>query len=327
MTMPLQVPSPPPAYVEEKLFIEAAGNRIPAALTLPAGAEPRAAVVIVPGSLFIDVDGNMPMFNARPHANADLARQLAVRGYAALRYAKRGPGTGSEVVDPAEAAANRTFQSRVVVLQAALAELRRRVPAGVPIVAAGHSEGAVVVSMAAAQGVPVDGVVILSGPSVGIFGIMREQLPFPPGSPPEAYAAFDRVVAAFRAGDAAPAMDASDPTLGSVGFVARGGTEAVRYMVGIDSVDPAATLARVRQPVLLVQGGRDTSVRAHHATALRAARDAVGLRTESRYFPELTHLYKVAPEGMDPMAAFMLETENDPAVADAMVDWIGRVLR
>jgi hypothetical protein len=43
--------------------------------------------------------------------------------------------------------------------------------------------------MGAERGVPPDGVVILSGPSVGIFGIMREQLPLPPNSPPEAYAA------------------------------------------------------------------------------------------------------------------------------------------
>ena len=318
--MPLQV-SPPP-YVEERLFVEAAGHRIPAALTRPASGEPRGAVVIVPGSLFIDVDGNMPQFNARPHAYADLARQLADRGYAALRYAKRGPGTGSEVVDSAEAAANRTFQSRVVVLQAALAELRRRVPAGIPVVVAGHSEGAVVVSMAAAQGLPTDGVVVLSGPSVGIFGIMREQLPLPPGSPPEAYAAFDRAVAAFHAGDPAVRLDAGDPTLRSLAYVQQQGEVGVRYMVEIDSVDPAATLARVAQPVLVVQGGRDSSVPAHHASALRAARDAAGLPTETRFFPELTHFYKVAPEGMNPMAAFMLETESDPAVADAVAGWI-----
>ena len=320
--MAFQDQPPSPAYAEEKLFIEAVGHRIPAALTLPAGSEPRGAVVIVPGSLYIDVDGNMPMFNARPHAYADLARQLASRGYAALRYAKRGPGTGSEVVDSAAAAANRTFQSRVVVLEAALEALRGRLSAGIRVVAAGHSEGAVVASMAAAQGVPMDGVVILSGPSVGIFGIMREQLPVPPGSPPEAYAAFDRVVAAYHAGDPAPPLDPTDPTLRSLAFVQRQGEAGVRYMVEIDSVDPAATLARVTQPVLLVQGGRDGSVPPHHARALRSARDAAGLPTGSRYFAELTHFYKVAPEGMDPMAAFMLETESDPAVADAVVDWM-----
>lgn len=312
------------SYTEEALFLETVGQRIPAVLTRPAQGDPRGGVVLVPGSLFLDVDGNLPMMNARPHVYADLGRQLAARGMAVLRYAKRGPGTGSEVVDADVAAKNRTFQSRVLVLESALEVLRDRAPGNVPVVVAGHSEGAVVVTMAAAQGVAVDGVVLLSGPSVGIFGIMREQLPVPPGSSPDAYRAFDRVVDAFRRGEPAPEMDASDPTLASMAYVAGFGEEGVRYMVEIDAVDPAATLAQVPLPVLIVQGGRDSSVPAHHAMALRAARDAAGLPTESSFFPELTHFYKVGLDGMDPMESFLLETESDPSVADEMTGWMAR---
>jgi len=316
----------PPRFSEEMLSLEVAGHRIPAALTRPAERRPTGGLVLVPGSLFLDVDGNLPMMNARPHAYADLARQLAGRGLAVLRYAKRGPGTGSEVTDPEAAARHRSFQSRVVVLEAALDVLRGHVPEGVPVVVAGHSEGAVVATMAAAQGVATDGVVLLSGPSVGIFGIMREQLPVPPGSPPEAYRAFDRTVAALRGGGPLPELDASDPTLASLAYVAGYGEAGIRYMVEIDAVDPAATLGRVRQPVLIVQGGRDSSVPTHHALALRAARDAAGLPTESSFHPELTHFYKVGLEGLDPMEAFMLETESDPVVADEIAGWVGRAL-
>ena len=316
----------PPRFSEEMLFLEVAGHRIPAALTRPAQGQPTGGLVLVPGSLFVDVDGNLPMMNARPHAYADLARQLAGRGMAVLRYAKRGPGTGSEVTDPEAAGRHRSFQSRVVVLEAALELLRGRIPGEVPVVMAGHSEGAVVVTMAAAQGVATDGVVLLSGPSVGIFAIMREQLPVPPGSPPEAYRAFDRTVAAFRGGGPLPELDASDPTVASLAYVAGYGDAAIRYMVEIDAVDPTVTLGRVRQPVLIVQGGRDSSVPTHHALALRAARDAAGLPTESSFFPELTHFYKVGLEGLNPMEEFMLETESDPAVADEIAGWMGRVL-
>lgn len=313
-------------FVEEHFLLESVGQRIPAAVTRPTEGPPRGGVVIVPGSLFIDVDGNLPTMNCRPHVYLDLARQLAGRGVMAVRYAKRGPGTGSEIVDPEVVAANRSFQSRVVVLEAALDALRERLGADVPVVVAGHSEGAVVAAMAGAQGVHVDGVVLLSSPSVGIFDIMREQLPLPPGSPPEAYQAFDQVVAALRRDEPAPEMDAADPTLTSLKYIAGYGEAGIRYMVQIDSVDPVETLTLVKQPVLIVQGGRDGSVPAHHAQALRAARDAAGLPTESAFFPELTHFYKVALEGMNPMEAFMLEVDSDPAVADEMAGWMGRVL-
>lgn len=328
----MQAHDAPPAYVEDATFIEAVGWRIPAAVTRPAarstGRRPASVaglIVLVPGSLYSDVDGDFPMFDAHPHAYRDLARQLAELGYAVIRYAKRGPGTGAEVVDSDRREESRQFQARVAVVGEALAVLRSRVGAdgkGAPIVLAGHSEGGVVVSMAADQGVPADGIVILSGPSVGIFDIMREQLPLSPGAPPEAYAPYDRAVAAIRAGDPLPQIDPGDPTLQSIAFVARSGEAGIRYMAQIDAVDPAATLARVRQPVLLIQGGRDGSVPTHHAHALRAAREAAGLPTELAYFPELTHFYKVAADGMDPMAAFMLDSESDPAVSRTIDSWI-----
>jgi hypothetical protein len=323
----MAVQEAPPAWEEESTRLEAVGWSIPAAITLPGSGAPESLVVLVPGSLYSDVDGDYPMFNARPHAQRDLARQLASRGHGVIRYAKRGPGTGADLIDPSRQEEGRRFRARVTVVDAALALLQARVGdvgADLPSVAAGHSEGAVVASMAAERGTPPDGVVILSGPAVAIFGIMREQLPLPPGSPREAYAAYDRVVATLRAGGALPELDPNDPTLQSLAFVGRAGEAAVRYMVQIDAVDPVATLKRVMQPVLIVQGGRDSSVPAHHADALSTARDATGLPTELASFPDLTHFYKVAPEGIDPMAAFLLDTESDPAVSAAVDDWIRR---
>ena len=50
----------PPAWVEESTRIEAVGSSIPAAITLPRPGPPVSLVVIVPGSLFSDVDGDFP---------------------------------------------------------------------------------------------------------------------------------------------------------------------------------------------------------------------------------------------------------------------------
>jgi len=313
------VQQPPAAYAGEMLGLDAYGMRFPAALTMPRDGSPASAIVLVPGSLYIDVNGNMPFMGARPHAYADIARQLAGLGHAVLRYAKPGPGTGTEVVDSVAAKHQQHFAARADVARSAVDLLVSRVH-GVPMVLAGHSEGAVVVSMLAPDDARARGVITLSGPATGLFDIMREQMPVPPGSP-DAFAAFDTAVAHLRAGRPIPETVAGDPSLSMMMSL---GENGLRYITEIDAIDPAAALARVMVPVLIVQGWRDSSVRPAHADALAAAH--AGLPTEIARFPELQHFYKRVPEGADPMRAFMIDDESDSKVAGAIDAWIRRVL-
>ena len=95
------------------------------------------------------------------------------------------------------------------------------------------------------------------------------------------------------------------------------------YLRSADRVDPVAALAKVRQPVLIVQGGRDASVPPEHADLLRAGRG--GLPTEVALFPTLNHFYKTTPAGLPPMQSMMLGTESDTAVADAIASWSSRI--
>jgi alpha-beta hydrolase superfamily lysophospholipase len=299
--------------------------RIPAALTRPAADDPAAAVLLVPGSLFLDVDGDMPAFGTYPHAYRDLARQLASQGYGVLRFAKIGPGTGSETFDPDAAEVHKRFETRVDVAAIALARLLERVGgAGRPIVLAGHSEGAVVATLLAEREPAVDGLILLSGPSVGILDIMREQLPIPRAAGPEAYDAFDRAVRAVRNGDPIPADIADHPTTRGLAWV---GPENMPFLVGIDRVNPAAELGKLPTPVLIVQGGADASVRPYHADVLAAAHHRG--TTELARFPGLTHFYKPLPAGMTPAdpAAFGLDGPSDSAVADRVAAWIARLER
>ena len=308
-----------PAHAEEtmqetdaSLIID--GVRIPGRLCLPAGA-PVGAVLIVPGSLFSDVDGDYPSWNVRPHVYRDLAHQLAARGVASLRQAKIGPGTGSETMDATAAAAHLHFAERVVVCRAALVRLRAAVP-GVRVVAAGHSEGAVVTSLLGAEsGVSLDGIVSLSGPSLRILDIMRAQTAaMMPGAD---MGVFDRAAAAIRAGQPLAEEARSNPML--AGMVSMP-PQAIAYLREVDEVDPCAAIARVRQPMLLVQGGRDQSVTPEQVDALAAARGA--LPTQIERFAELQHFYKRAPEGLDAMQSFGLSDESDPAVAAAITAWM-----
>jgi uncharacterized protein len=129
----------------------------------------RGAMLLVPGSLYSDVEGNCPSINMRLHAYADLARQLGERGFAVLRMAKIGPGTGSYTIDANAARRHIDFMTRVDVAQACLSLLRQTVLTR-PLTVAGHSEGAVIASLLAAgpAGGVIDGVVSLSGPALPI---------------------------------------------------------------------------------------------------------------------------------------------------------------
>lgn len=311
---------------EIPLTLAAGGYAIPAMLSLPGVAAPQGGLLLVPGSLFADVNGDFPAWNVYPHVYAHLARQLAERGLAVYRFAKLGPGTGSEITDPDAAANIRTWAGRMTIARAALDAFRSALAErGITVprlVLAGHSEGAVVVSVMARDGVAADGVVLLAAPSVGILDVMREQVPAqrPPEDREAIAVDLDRVIAAIRAGQPVP-----DELRGreGIGGLAAMPPDGLRYMRECDATDPAAAIANFAGPVLIVHGGRDPNLGTHHAERLRAAR---GSRpTVMTIFPELQHMLKVLPPGITGQDAFALPGETDPRAAEAIVDWVCRL--
>lgn len=308
---------------ERDATVTVSGVEIACRFTMPQGTA-RGAVLLVPGSLYSDVDGNYPSMNMHPHAYADLARQLGERGFAVLRMAKIGPGTGSRTIDADAARRHIDFLTRVEVAQAGL-DLLRRIVTTRPLIVAGHSEGAVVASLLAAgpTGAVIDGVVSLSGPALPILSILRAQVAAmsPPDVTPD-MTMFDRTAAAIRAGQAPTDAAKSNPQTAMLASMPEPG---LAYLRSADRVEPVAALAKVQAPVLIVQGGQDDSVPAAHAEMLRAGRTT--LPTEVATFPNLTHFYKVAPPSLSPMQSMGLETDSDPAVADTIAAWASHLNR
>lgn len=308
-----------PDYLETPLTLEVDGLRFPAKLTVPAAGDPASAIVLIPGSLFIDVDGDLPIWNLHPHTYADLARQLAARGHAVLRYAKPGPGTGTEIIDPERAQEHIHFVDRVVVARAALKALRDGLgdkASKVRVwIAAGHSEGATVASLLAPQEPTLTGIVSLSGPSTGLFSIMRDQIAAMPGGGD--LTVYDEALDRIRRGEPLPPDAAQHP---QTAMLATLSPKSLIYIREVDAVDPAQALAAVDRPVLLVQGGRDGSVPEKHAHRLLEARGA--RPTQLAIFDDLQHFYKHVEPGVDPQAAFGLATPTDPRVAEAVDRWV-----
>ncbi len=314
---------------ETKLMIEVGGTLVPAAVSMPSGTTPRRGVVLVPGSFNNDLDGNYAHadgnpFEIRPNILLDLARQLAGLGHAVLRYAK----AGTKIIDEEKAVALRSFAGRSVVAAAACAELRRFVPGLDRLAVAGHSEGAAV-SLALLTSKPdtaVDAFISLSGPGMRFFDVMVAQ------SEPNArngivsFAGFSfplefyrRSFDYIRAGQPVPEeIRAVLPPFGVHAMP----PEARRYLVDYDKLDPCRAISGLPQPVLIVQGGQDTSVIPENAERLAAARRGKEGATTRADFPGLNHFYKSVPPGTPPTAIFALEGETDGGVAAAIDGWL-----
>jgi fermentation-respiration switch protein FrsA (DUF1100 family) len=102
---------------------------------------------------------------------------------------------------------------------------------------------------------------------------------------------------------------------------------AQNYLREYDRVDSLKLMAAVPCPVLIVQGGNDTSVLPDNADLLFSARKGNPAPTEKAFFPDLQHFYKKCPPGLDPNLAFALDSDSDPAVAEAIAAWLGKIVR
>lgn len=323
------------SYIEHACTLAVSGWDIPAALTLPSHATESplpSAILLVPGSLFSDVNGDYPSWNSFPHVYAHLARQLSARGHAVYRFAKLGPGTGSVPTDPIASASVRNWEGRLTIAAAALDAMGRELAArgirGERTIAAGHSEGSVVASRLAVSGRKdsLDGVVLLAGPAIGILGIMREQtsMMVPPPELTEVLARLDRVIDLIRRDEPIPDDLRSGTGMGAAAL-ANMPDDARRYMRECDATDPVATAGQIRQPTLVVQGGGDVNVPPHHSEALRDALmrrpDGAG-KTQYLFAPGLSHMFKLVPPGVSGPDAFGYPGEPDVSIAEGIDRWI-----
>lgn len=314
-------PAAPPPGRELEVTFDAPLGPVPGTLTLPAeGRGPWPVVVLLHGSGPHDRDQtigpNKPF--------RDLAHDLARQGVASLRYEKRTQQLVAVLRDPAATKERR--QAALDALNgmtldgeaiqdgvAALAFLAARpdVRADARFVL-GHSLGALAAPAVARQG-GAKGVIMLAGPGRTMDVLLEEQLTYQgtvAGQTPEEAAAAARAqVAPLRAGLA------DDATfLGATG----------RYWNDVLARDPAAEVAALEVPLLLVHAEEDCQVRAADLEALdRAARANPATVVTRVTFPGLNHLF-MPVDGPSTGAEYFVEGRVDPAVGSAIAGWVLR---
>ncbi|WP_245591371.1 alpha/beta hydrolase family protein [Derxia gummosa] len=305
-------------YVNERSHLQLAGT-----LTVPQGAGPFPAVILISGSGPQDRDESY--YGHKPFLV--LADHLSRHGIAVLRVDDRGVGGSQPGLREA------TTADLATDVEAGVAWLRTRSeidPDRVGLI--GHSEGGLIAPMVAADDPRIAFIVLLAG--VGVPGAedvlaqvkaIKEASGAPPDRVEEALAVARAVQrAAVGQPDLRQARAELMRTLAAGGMPAE---QARRESSSIYSAwfryflayDPAPTLARVRCPVLALGGSKDLQVPS--PLNLGAIRSALASNRDTTIaeLPGLNHLFQTADKGLPSEYAFIEET-----LAPEMLNLVGR---
>ena len=266
--------SPAWAWTERDVATGAEPARLHGTLTLPAGAALASGVLILAGSGPVDRNGNLP---GLPNDSLKLlAHALADRGIVSLRVDKRGIGAS-------QAAGPREMDLRVsTYVDDALSwvDVLRAEPLVSRIFLLGHSEGALVATLAA-QRTKTAGLILIAGAGEPAGKVIERQLAAAK-VPMSLQDASRRIVTALEAGQTVADVP---PELAPLFR-----PSVQPYLSSWLPLDPAAELARVQAPVLIVQGTTDLQVTVADARRLAGAQP----EAELVFVEGMNHVLKTA---------------------------------
>jgi dienelactone hydrolase len=310
--------APPGApYTAEEVTVPAQGYVLRGTLLVPSrGRRPYPAVVMITGSGQQDRDealGIPGLERYRPFRQ--IAETLASAGIAVLRVDDRGAGqsTGAETLP----AATTSSFAEDTKLQVTYLRGRSEIdPARIALV--GHSEGGIIAPMVAAADPRVAAIALLAGTAKSGGEVSVEQL--------EALLAHDTTQsAAQKAATLAAQRDVVKRVIAGEDIP---GSSNMAWGREYFTYDPLPTIRRVRQPILILQGGRDQQVRAEHATLLAtAAREAGNRDVSVHVFPTLNHLFLPSTTGAVAEYSSLKATVLGADVLGTLRDWLVARLR
>ncbi len=276
-------------------------------LLAPQG-EPRATILVIPGSGPTDRDGNNPMgVSAAPYRL--LAEAMAEQGIATVRIDKRGL-FGSAAAGNANAV---TVSEYVSDIRSWIGAVRAQTGADC-IWLLGHSEGALLALATAAENADdVCGLVLVSGVGRRMSDVLREQLPNSQFAPHQDAAM--SIIERLERGEWVDAA-AIEPALMPL-FA----PPIQDYLIDMFSHDPAVLAGRVQVPVLIVHGLSDLQTTEADARRLASANPRARLVLLAGVNHVLKHV-----EGDD--RAANVASYADPAlplaegVAEAIVEFV-----
>ena len=300
----------PAAFKEEDVVVDAGGWPLPGTLSVPAGAGPFPAIVLVHGSGQHDRDEtigpNKPF--------RDLAWGLASRGIAVLRYEKR----------------TRQHQQRVAQLEngftvkeeaiddavAAVTLLRNRTGLRADrVYVLGHSLGAMIAPRIAAADPRVAGLVLMAGPVRSLEQSIVDQIRYLASVDgtvsPDEQAQIDMADALFAT---VRDLKPGDPPIQTMFMSA-----PASYWLDLKGYSAPEASRTLTQPMLVLQGERDYQVTMDDFAVWKKVLGD-GARRE---YPGLNHLF-MPGTGPSTGGEYMQPSHVAAAVITDIVTWMGQ---
>ncbi|MCO7517256.1 lysophospholipase [Pseudomonas guariconensis] len=267
-----------PTVLHRPIDLDTGQGVLHGSLLLPQQDSPPPVVLIIAGSGPTDRDGNNPA-SGRLDNLKRLAQLLASEHIASVRFDKRGVAASQ----PATPDERDLSVERYVADTVAWGRKLRADPRFGPLILLGHSEGALIASLAAEQA-GASAVITVAGSGRPVAEVLREQLAqrLPPAQLARGNALIDRLQAGQTSLDVPPSLrEVFRPTVQP-------------YLISLLRQDPAAAFARLKVPALIVQGRNDVQVDVADAERLKAAKPDAQLAL----IDGMNHMLRISPRGM-----------------------------
>ncbi len=287
----------------EKVKLTTETGELAGTLDLPAGKGPFPVVLIHPGSGPTDRDGNAPL-GLKCDALLLLGKALAGHGIACLRIDKRGVGESAKALGKEENATIDAYATDA----AAWIEFLRKDKRSHKVAFLGHSEGAIV-GLLACQKSPVDAYVSVCGPGRRMSDVLREQLK---GKLEALAEKNEAILKSLETGEKIADVPKELQVLYR--------PSVQPFLISIFKIDPPKEIARLKCPILVVQGTADIQVSLADADKLAGAKKGIDRLT----IPDMNHVFKTVTDPKDQLKAY---TDPSLPLAPKVADGIAKFVK
>ena len=316
----------PPAYADPAKFEETevtvgSGDwTLPGTLTMPKGAGPFPALVLVHGSgpngRDEELGPNKPF--------KDLAWGLASRGIAVLRYDKRSKVYQAKILADAKLEATMTVKEETIDDALAAAALLEKTK-GIDhkrVFILGHSLGGFLMPRIAVAAKPlkIAGFISMAGLTRPLDDTILRQMAYLYGLAGSAVSEEDKKKLEALKSEVAKIKALTDADRNSTTKL-MGAMPA--YWLDVRGYNPPETAKSVAKPMLILQGGRDYQVTTED---LENWKKALGGRKDVEFhlYPKLNHLFFEGEGMITPLEYMQKHGSVAPYVIDDIANWISK---